>query len=506
MTQPRTERRWRKRAAIAVGTLFSLVVLFAIIEHCRGKQMLTRRLAELKSHGEELNVAGFLPKPIAHDQNAFTILATLTNRADPILTNASSGPPSMKFVEPGEAIVTWKQSEWEATEGVTNNWDWLDPQLSEASELITQLHTAASRSGFDCGFDYSKAFLDFQIGPIFTIKQAVQVLSAAALNDVHNAQTSTAHSNVCALVKLVVMQEPEPLVICQLVRFACATIAFNTTWQVLQSPDLTERQLAEVQAIWERAQFASDMGRALEMERAMALAYGDQLRTSPQNLAFALDQQESVNDVVGDALGSLPTRGFVLHRIYAPFWRFAWSAQDQLRGLNRWQFVIERERLARTNSWAALSSTEDPDGEIYETFLVGSDQEKATIYDRLRYLFSNQSFSVTDVIIRKELEAETLQQLAVTAIAIQRHRKVSGTLPPDLGALVPRYLPTIPIDRMDGKPLRYRKETENTFQLYSVGADVEDDGGDPSPVSADKPYRQIWDGKDAVWPHAGEIQ
>jgi hypothetical protein len=40
------------------------------------------------------------------------------------------------------------------------------------------------------------------------------------------------------------------------------------------------------------------------------------------------------------------------------------------------------------------------------------------------------------------------------------------------------------------------------FLLYSVGEDGRDDGGDPTPQEAKKRYRQIWDGRDAVWPSA----
>jgi hypothetical protein len=501
MAQPRTERRWRKRAAIAVGIFVFFAVLFAIIEHWRGNWMLTRRIAQLKMAGEELSVATFLPKPVEPGQNAFAILATLTNRTDSILTNASLGPPSMRFVESGKARVTSKLTEWDSSEEATNGWNRLTAQLSDARELLSDLHTAASRVGFDSGFDYTKGFLHFQMGPLHTAKQAARVLSVATINELHRGNTTAAHSNLCALVSLIVMQKPEPLVINQLVRFACATFAFNTTWQVLHSRDLTEKQLAEAQAIWERGHFAEDMGRALEMERAMAITYGDQLRSSRENLEFALNQQEGVNEVFGDLLGSLPARGFVLHRLYAPFWRFAWSAQDQLRSLNRWQFMIERERFARANSWAKLAGKENADEEIDVT-LSGGGNVKANIYDRLRYLFSNGTFSITDVIIRKELEAQTLQRLAVAAFAVERHRKTSGTLPGDLGALATRYLPTVPLDPMDGRPLRYQKTSENGFLLYSVGTDGKDDGGDPSPAISNKPYRQIWDGKDAVWPIA----
>ena len=48
-----------------------------------------------------------------------------------------------------------------------------------------------------------------------------------------------------------------------------------------------------------------------------------------------------------------------------------------------------------------------------------------------------------------------------------------GELPDKLEALIPRYLPELPMDPFDGKPLRYDKA-----KIWSVGANLKDDGGD----------------------------
>jgi hypothetical protein len=42
--------------------------------------------------------------------------------------------------------------------------------------------------------------------------------------------------------------------------------------------------------------------------------------------------------------------------------------------------------------------------------------------------------------------------------------------------LTPQYLPAVPPDRYDGKPLKYRI-VEGQPVLYSVGVDRDDDGG-----------------------------
>jgi len=48
-----------------------------------------------------------------------------------------------------------------------------------------------------------------------------------------------------------------------------------------------------------------------------------------------------------------------------------------------------------------------------------------------------------------------------------------GQLPDSLEALVPEYLPELPVDPYDGKPLRY-----DQAKLWSVGGDLKDDGGE----------------------------
>ncbi len=48
--------------------------------------------------------------------------------------------------------------------------------------------------------------------------------------------------------------------------------------------------------------------------------------------------------------------------------------------------------------------------------------------------------------------------------------------------------------------------TGDGFLLYSVGEDGKDDGGNSAPQEDKKRYRQIWDGRDAVWPSAATAE
>jgi hypothetical protein len=73
-------------------------------------------------------------------------------------------------------------------------------------------------------------------------------------------------------------------------------------------------------------------------------------------------------------------------------------------------------------------------------------------------------------------QTHALQRVTMTALALRLYRKENGRYPENLQQLVPKYLPSVPIDPYDGKPLRYRK-LQKGFKVWSVGENRKDDGG-----------------------------
>jgi hypothetical protein len=69
------------------------------------------------------------------------------------------------------------------------------------------------------------------------------------------------------------------------------------------------------------------------------------------------------------------------------------------------------------------------------------------------------------------------RRVAVAAIAIERYRRAHAEMPPPaLDALVPTYLPSVPMDPFTGAPLIYRV-TPAGYSLHSTDVDERDDGG-----------------------------
>ena len=67
--------------------------------------------------------------------------------------------------------------------------------------------------------------------------------------------------------------------------------------------------------------------------------------------------------------------------------------------------------------------------------------------------------------------------LVRTAIALERCRLARGAFLDSLDALTPQFIAKVPHDVIGGQPLKYRRETDGQFVLYSVGWNETDDGG-----------------------------
>lgn len=106
----------------------------------------------------------------------------------------------------------------------------------------------------------------------------------------------------------------------------------------------------------------------------------------------------------------------------------------------------------------------------------------AALFPRYDRFFQTRFYLLTD------------RHLAATALALRLYRADHAGRPPaTLTALVPDYLPAVPIDPIDGQPLRY---DATRAILWSVGDDGTDDGGDATPIDSERPPGW-WAGRDA---------
>jgi hypothetical protein len=73
----------------------------------------------------------------------------------------------------------------------------------------------------------------------------------------------------------------------------------------------------------------------------------------------------------------------------------------------------------------------------------------------------------------------------LVAIALELYRREHGDWPASLEALVPEYLPSVPMDEFSGTPMRYEVR-DGAAWVWGVGSDLDDDGGvRPIPPNGD---------------------
>jgi hypothetical protein len=145
-----------------------------------------------------------------------------------------------------------------------------------------------------------------------------------------------------------------------------------------------------------------------------------------------------------------------LTRMFSPI---GWTYSNQA-GIYRW---LE----------ANLALMADPDaGRIYLEPVRRASRELSS--SGMVSRFANDRI---ESIVTEFARAQTALNLAVTACALERFHWDGGAYPPGLESLVPEYFESVPLDVLNGQPLRYRISNDGGFRLYSVGLDEQDDGG-----------------------------
>lgn len=193
-------------------------------------------------------------------------------------------------------------------------------------------------------------------------------------------------------------------------------------------------------------------------------------------------------------------------------WQSALSYEDELHAAQAIQVLIEACREIETNHCygLAISNAESrleamgqiTDRDTDSGWLGGDDMSLAAVRD----LFGRPAPTLLKA-VGKVQTVEAVRALVVTAITLKRYELRHGNLPADLAALVPEFLSEAPLDPVDRSLLRYRRNADGGFLLYSVGEDGVDNGGDPSnPNQNSKSRPQLIRGRDWVWPQPASPQ
>jgi hypothetical protein len=484
---------------VALGLGILLTALLILNWSCHYRSV-ARYQQQLLRAGEKLKLEELLPPPTPPDQNGAPLFRETIANWGPGYTNLldKNAPVGMRMIAPGKAIVGWAQPD--VRSDGTNTWNEVEAALAPYRANLELVREAAEYPIFDFHLDYRQGF-SLLLPHLAPLKRSEQRLAAAAICDLHHGDTAAATTNIQAMLGLENAMAGERLAISQLVRIAMTHISMTATWELLQSPGVTDDQLAAIQRGWTESRFTQSTEDSLALERALGQMMLERMRSSstqfrqvvslgsggPPNTSFSFGQS-------GDAMLGQITIG-----AREAQWRLFLSYPDQLRALQGYQVLLESFRMVRAGQPFNAARSRQQAGLAELGFQTTNEDFGFRLGDSdLRSLFSEAVVSLHRMLDRV-FTVEAARELTLTAVALKRYQLRHGQYPAQLPALVPEFLPALPRDPEDDQPLRYRLKPDGAFLLYSVGEDGVDNGGDATPAAKSESFS--WQkGRDLVWP------
>jgi hypothetical protein len=242
----------------------------------------------------------------------------------------------------------------------------------------------------------------------------------------------------------------QPLLITALVRFSLNEAAISPIWAGLAERRWEDAHLARLVERLDQVNVAADMQRSLRGERVFALTL----------LSAAAGRVDSEPGLGVDQLAAMS------------------------RAMRWWpRAILYRNQINIARAYQQLLI--DPVDPTGRSIRIHESEEHRAIRAR-HHSFSPYNFftpmllGAMDKSLDKAVASQTTVTLARVACALERHRLAYAQYPETLDELVPRFLPRVPPDPVNGGPLRYRRDDPDQFILYSIGLNQQDDGGVPA--------------------------
>lgn len=493
------------KISFVLVVILVLALLVSVFHHYQLRAATNAYIAELKAKGELLDLAQVLPPPVSPDQDSAETFrkAAAMMKADKSLL-ATNDYFAMKMVAPGKAMVCSQQPDAKSDE-TTNSWKEVDAAVAQNADSFSRLRQITDKPAFNFQIHYEKGFehLDFTNMSLAEIKRASLRLQTAVLSGLHRNDSASAVKNLRATLALIKATREEDLVIAELVRFAITAIAVSGTWETLQSTNVTDEQLAALQKDWTGIDFFHSLETAIKMERAVGEITVKEWRSPNSDFEKQfMHPLPWISTYEPTAFDQLRIKFHVFQ------WRYWWSYLDEIRRLKGESMIVNACHDVQTNG-PLLSIQQDLDNKIEKLGIPPNESiyfatNPSTV--DLHYALSD-SAPILSRSLNRAIKTEVAKTIVVTAIALKRYHLKHAEYPESLSELMPEFLSTLPNDPIDGQPLRYRRNSDGAFVLYSIGEDGKDGGGDVTPLSPRPVYWQR--APDWVWPQpatAEEIQ
>jgi hypothetical protein len=440
---------WMVIAAITVIVLLAPLLVYFLWQ-ARGRSLLRAQLAQIKAAGEPITTSQMHAfHEVPQGQRDITEIwaaaikpfesqdYTATCGALPIVGTGGDPPPFEQPLAPNDELAIRKFLELHRTK-------------------LAALYAAAKEEG---EVRYPR---NFEQGIAMLLPEAQQVRSAVRALDLEfvilarQENLDPAIENLETRIKVGETLRHDPLLISLLVRIAVHAINIGDINSLAANPKMTDEQLARLQHLLSGVDIHAQLQEAMLGERAWCYHAFHQ----PMGFALAPDPNK-ISNTVRETTEDV-------RRVKRP--------EDCAKAL---EMLTDLHEAAKQEPPQVLVEVARLDGQLKQLMAE-------TPVNRMRYAVTLMLLPAVNNVATADARGETLRDLALAAIAARRYRLQHGELPSRPEDLVPEFLPQVPIDSFDGKPLRW-KSSKTGLVIYSIGKDLVDDGGtcDPSTFEPD---------------------
>jgi len=433
---------------VALLTLaFTGTMLFA--QFGGGEQTVTKqtRLA-LRQRGIKTDLSDFnrvTPKEMSDRASVLTLDNTV-NLSRPV--SYLNDTDLMTPVGENAALVIWKQAALVNPAGFVGHsylyeadvakdvWQALRESLDQAHPQLDAAAVPLLSGPFQFDLDFSKGW-GLPLPHLAGLRYLAGMFAGRAMVTLHDHNQKAAWTNLFAATRIVTGWQIEPGEVSQYMRCDCLETVYNLSWQAMQNDDWPESDLAKLQCEWESL---------------------DLFKSLPDTVAFT-----GVSDAAMSRLERL---------------RHDSTNDEEENSLLLFSFnrQVEAIRAVEAKTWEEMRRF--PGVTNHVDFEPQAKSKRSVTVLRMHTRRIGRAFESKGVgLFGRTAEAEARRRIIVAALAIKRFRARHGSYPKSLADLAPEFLKTVPIDFIDGKPLRYSLGDDGHFLLYSIGLNCVDEGG-----------------------------
>jgi len=477
---------WRnfRRLLFGVACLVTLVVLAFTIESLRGKYAWQKHRQQWEAKGAKFTFAELLPPKVPDEKNfALTPLLVpmldFTQGSNGVVWRDTNGIARLEklsaTLSPGREtndqlllgrlekgtfadIASWAEfyhgnTNYPQASATTNRTEPILVALGKFDAELQQLQDAANSrpySWFPIQYDYQPSW-GILLPHLARMKGLTMLTQVRATARLEAGKSEEAFADLKLGLRLSDSIREEPLLIDHLVRIATLAVDLQTLREGLIRHAWTEPQLIEIGKYLASVDLLAEYAQAMQGERALGVSGLDYLRRR----GFRENPMNYIADSEG---GSASAGNFNLMP-------GGWIYQNM-------------KTISEMHQEFTLPAVDAKAHRIFPEISERGTRAVETMRTGPYTIFAKMLLPALQKSLQKSARMQTYVDDARISCALERYRLAEGKLPDTLDVLAPRFIDQIPNDVIDGKPLRYRRNSDGGYVLYSVGWNRKDDGGE----------------------------